>query len=568
MDLDDDDDDDEADIDEEDLHSRDLLITICAGIVTVDKDSNVMRLVHYTAQEYFLRHRGEIFPTAVVEIPSACLKYLSLSPFEKGYCRNNEDMATRLKNYSLLRYAAEEWGNHARGKPEGILKDEIIEYLSNENLRGCWSQLESLPKLHYGDWSLQFARIDRPLVIAAYFGLAEIIKLLIDNGADVNNEDFNMPTPLVVAASQGHEDAVKLLLGRGAKVTAKCGRKNMKSYTLDSHGTTALHEAARNGQDNVIKILLEHGADVQALGTDNETATKCAVVQGHIESTKILLKHVRQFLNLTIAAEHTGQCLIDAAETGNEGITRALLEVDPHAGKLIPWGQSALQAAAAKAYPAIVTQLLDSGAEINHSHSHYYVFGSVLQAACTNGNLSLVKDLLAKGADVNSHGGSEGNPLQAAAAWVSTDSPKDGKETRLAVVKLLLEKGADINARGGAYGTALQGAAAQANEEIVKLLLEKGADVNLRYGPFGTALQAATRRKFENIVRLLIEHKAEVNHQAKALLENIFPGIDFFAKKRKRLRFKMPSDLFITPSVMRVKSLRSVGLLGRLSRRL
>ena len=55
----------------------------------------------------------------------------------------------------------------------------------------------------------------------------------------------------------------------------------------------------------------------------------------------------------------------------------------------------------------------------------------------------------------------------------------------------------------------------------------------MRYGPFGTALQAATRRKLENIVRFLIEHKVEVNHQAKAFLENVFPGIDFFAKKEK-----------------------------------
>ncbi|KAH6700624.1 hypothetical protein BKA61DRAFT_495796, partial [Leptodontidium sp. MPI-SDFR-AT-0119] len=61
---------------EGDLISQDIIVSVCAGIVTVDKESNIIRLVHYTAQEYFLKHRSTHFPNAEREVADACLTYL------------------------------------------------------------------------------------------------------------------------------------------------------------------------------------------------------------------------------------------------------------------------------------------------------------------------------------------------------------------------------------------------------------------------------------------------------------------------------------------------------------
>jgi hypothetical protein len=54
----------DADIDEEALPDKDTLISVCAGLVTVDQESNIIRLVHYTTQEYFERIRMNRFPGA------------------------------------------------------------------------------------------------------------------------------------------------------------------------------------------------------------------------------------------------------------------------------------------------------------------------------------------------------------------------------------------------------------------------------------------------------------------------------------------------------------------------
>ena len=45
----------EPKLDEDNLTSTDLMVSVCAGLVTVDEKSDIIRLVHYTTQEYFER---------------------------------------------------------------------------------------------------------------------------------------------------------------------------------------------------------------------------------------------------------------------------------------------------------------------------------------------------------------------------------------------------------------------------------------------------------------------------------------------------------------------------------
>jgi len=58
----------EKELDEEALPDEELLISVCAGIVTIDQESNIIRLVHYTTQEYFERNRVNIFPDGQTSI--------------------------------------------------------------------------------------------------------------------------------------------------------------------------------------------------------------------------------------------------------------------------------------------------------------------------------------------------------------------------------------------------------------------------------------------------------------------------------------------------------------------
>ena len=93
----------------------DLITSVCAGLVTVDEGSNIIRLVHYTTQEYFDRTWATWFPNGQTDIAKTCVTYLSFSAFETGISYTVEDLEARLQSNILYDYASQNWGHHARG---------------------------------------------------------------------------------------------------------------------------------------------------------------------------------------------------------------------------------------------------------------------------------------------------------------------------------------------------------------------------------------------------------------------------------------------------------------------
>jgi len=120
---------DDTDMDEEALPDEDLLVSACAGLVTIEQESNIIRLVHYTVQQYFERTRMHLFPTAEMEITRTCLTYLSFDTFAAGHCPSDDEMKIRLRENPLLHYAAHYWGRHAR---RGIERNQIIKKINSE----------------------------------------------------------------------------------------------------------------------------------------------------------------------------------------------------------------------------------------------------------------------------------------------------------------------------------------------------------------------------------------------------------------------------------------------------
>src|SRR5947207_1631083 len=91
------------------------MVSDCAGLVTVDKESGIIRLVHYTTQEYFDRRGKFWFPNATTDVTKVCTTYLSFKAFEAGFCSTDEEFEARLQSNVLYDYAARNWGYHARG---------------------------------------------------------------------------------------------------------------------------------------------------------------------------------------------------------------------------------------------------------------------------------------------------------------------------------------------------------------------------------------------------------------------------------------------------------------------
>lgn len=118
----------EEELDPENIADIDDLVSICAGLVIVDPESSVVRLVHYTTQEYFERTSDAWNPGAQADIATTCLTYLSFSAFRSGSCSTDGEFEERLQQNKFLDYAAKHWGEHARGV-EVKVSDLAISFL-------------------------------------------------------------------------------------------------------------------------------------------------------------------------------------------------------------------------------------------------------------------------------------------------------------------------------------------------------------------------------------------------------------------------------------------------------
>ena len=114
-----------------------------------------------------------------------------------------------------------------------------------------------------------------PLMLAAYMGQLEFLRLFLEAGANAN---LAMPnggeTALHMAAVTGKTAAVKLLLEAGADPNRHAGSgaaTEMFEGNVKLWGETPLHYAAAYGDEEMIQAMLLAGADREAPNTHGET---------------------------------------------------------------------------------------------------------------------------------------------------------------------------------------------------------------------------------------------------------------------------------------------------------
>jgi hypothetical protein len=77
-------------MDKENVPQVNDIVSVCAGLVKVKK-SDVICLVHHTAQEYFKRNQRDWFPSAESYLTITCVTYLSFKTFATGFCVSDEN---------------------------------------------------------------------------------------------------------------------------------------------------------------------------------------------------------------------------------------------------------------------------------------------------------------------------------------------------------------------------------------------------------------------------------------------------------------------------------------------
>jgi uncharacterized protein len=111
-----------------------------------------------------------------------------------------------------------------------------------------------------------------PLGLACFFNFPTIAMLLVQQGADVNAASQNemRVSPIHSAVAARNTELVKFLIDHGADINA-----------TQTGGYTPLHAAAHNGDEELIKFLLEHMADINAMTDSGKTPMELAIASGH-----------------------------------------------------------------------------------------------------------------------------------------------------------------------------------------------------------------------------------------------------------------------------------------------
>lgn len=188
---------------------------MCARLVTVDEESDIIRLVHYIAQEYLEPSQKQWFPNEESDIARTCVAYLSFNVFDKGFCQSDDNFEERQRLNTVYDYAAHSWGYHVRA---ALIEDDdlILGFLESKMSlsSACQAMLASSRTRGYSQ--------DLPgglagLHVASFFGMKDAIAALILKGHDPNAKDTWARTPLSWAAGQGHLLYLRHLLTQTTK---------------------------------------------------------------------------------------------------------------------------------------------------------------------------------------------------------------------------------------------------------------------------------------------------------------------------------------------------------------
>lgn len=134
---------------------------------------------------------------------------------------------------------------------------------------------------------------DNELLAACLGGEIEKVRSLLEKGVSANarSDDFykmgahRQVTPLMCAASTGHLEIVRLLLQSGADVAAE----SLLYKSDGGAGTQALHFACAGGHLAVMQALLDAGANPNAHGRWGRTPLTLAIREKQFDAVRLLL---------------------------------------------------------------------------------------------------------------------------------------------------------------------------------------------------------------------------------------------------------------------------------------
>ncbi|POI32676.1 hypothetical protein CIB84_003572 [Bambusicola thoracicus] len=336
------------------------------------------------------------------------------------------------------------------------------------------------------------------LTYACAGGYVDVVKVLLESGASIEDHNENGHTPLMEAGSAGHVEVARVLLENGAGINTHSNEFKESALTL----------ACYKGHLEMVRFLLEAGADQEHKTDEMHTAlmeacmtpvmVSCKLVaeqyelsheskkqDGHVEVARLLLDSGAQ---VNMPADSFESPLTLAACGGHVELAALLIERGANLEEVNDEGYTPLMEAAREGHEEMVALLLGQGANINAQTEETQE--TALTLACCGGFLEVADFLIKAGADIE--------------LGCSTPLMEAAQEGHLELVKYLLAAGANVHATTATGDTALTYACENGHTDVADVLLQAGADLEHESEGGRTPLMKAARAGHVCTVQFLI----------------------------------------------------------------
>jgi len=322
----------------------------------------------------------------------------------------------------------------------------------------------------------------------------ELCMKLISEGADINEQEFidgrPLRTALNEASKRGNDDIVKILIQAGADLELR-----------DYLGETALMKAAWREHDSTVSLLIEAGADINAEDITGSTAIMWAADQDHVEITRLL---IHSGANLHISNDLGETVLMKAASRGHLEIVSLLIEAGVDLNMADDDGTTAITSAVLNDQMETVKLLFEAGADV---HYDAYEYPQDEDDDEEEGHCCYWPDATTDIVEYLSNAGVDLDMRDKNGSTALIKASRDGCEE---AVRALIAAGADLNKFNIEMTTPLIVAIRSEQESIARMLLNtRLPDVHAKDEEGWTALTAALSGHMFDVAQILIDRGAD-----------------------------------------------------------
>ena len=306
-----------------DLDDPDVLISACAGLVTIDPETNTIRLVHYTTQKFLESLQNGFLSGSHNFLASCCLNYLLLGAFAQGhvaYAGSGEHWwakyQRRIQRYPFLEYSARFWTLHlAMGQIDTSLSLQAFSLLDHFGHVASAFQALKGGYVHGHGFS--------PIHLLATMGSEKMLEVYINRGYPPNGmQNDRIRCHECKSLTLIHLDEM-----RASQLSWKEAITSLKTRKDKTPLLTAITSNISLSRSSTVALLLDYN---KALINETDDAGKSPLwIAMEHEQESIALQLLREpdivgpwYQNLYLS-----DCLPEAAGLGYEAVVDRLLEL-------------------------------------------------------------------------------------------------------------------------------------------------------------------------------------------------------------------------------------------------